>query len=138
MDRISKAHRSWLMSRVRAKDTKPEMIVRKLLHGMGYRYRLHSRDLPGKPDIVFASRRKAIFVHVCFWHWHNCKIGKLPKSNKAYWHPKMHRNRNRDKQVLLELERLGWEIATIWQCELDNMEKLSSRLIEFLGNSNLS
>ena len=101
VDSVSKERRSEIMSRIRAKDTKPEMAVRRLVHGMGYRYRLHRRDLPGTPDLVFSPRRKVVFVHGCFWHQHddpNCRKATLPGSNKEYWHPKLKRNAERDKE----------------------------------------
>lgn len=122
------------MSKIRAKDTKPEMIVRRLLHAEGYRYRLHRRDLPGKPDIVFGARGKAIFVHGCFWHQHpasDCLDGRRPKSNTDYWNAKLARNVQRDEQSIAELEARGWNVLVIWECEVSD-PKLLDRLTSFL------
>jgi len=105
------------MSKVRGKDTKPEKIVRSLLHVMGYRFRLHRKDLPGKPDIVLPKYKTAIFVHGCFWHGHECKHGQnRPKSNAAYWKNKIQSNMHRDKINNIELERLGWKVIVVWEC----------------------
>jgi DNA mismatch endonuclease (patch repair protein) len=133
VDNRTKDSRSRLMSRVGSKHTKPELIVRSLLHRMGYRYRLHRKDLPGRPDIAFIGRKKAIFVHGCFWHGHGCKIGKLPKSNLEFWSPKIERNRLRDRQNISKLEQIGWEVAEVWQCELKEVQSLEARLQSFLG-----
>jgi DNA mismatch endonuclease (patch repair protein) len=114
---------------------KPEMVVRQLVHKMGFRYRLHQKDLPGKPDLVFPSRRKAIFVHGCFWHQHKkeeCSDGRIPKSNTSYWTPKLKRNVERDKAATKELKRLGWEVLVIWECEIKNTN-LEDRLGRFLN-----
>jgi DNA mismatch endonuclease, patch repair protein len=121
------------MSRVRGKDTVPELIVRRMVHAEGYRYRLHRKGLPGKPDLVFPGRRKAVFVHGCFWHGHGCKIGRLPKSRSEYWEPKIARNRERDAQNRAELESLGWQVLTVWQCETKDADTLKRRTGEFLG-----
>lgn len=123
------------MQAVKSKDTKPEMIVRRCLYAMGYRYRLHRKDLPGKPDIAFIGRRKAIFVHGCFWHWHGCAKGRLPKSRLDYWRPKLEENVNRDKTKLAEIEALGWKVLVIWQCELSNRDNLALRLQQFVDES---
>lgn len=136
MDKLTPERRSENMRQIRSCDTKPEMIVRRLVHGMGYRYRLHRRDLPGKPDLVFSSRRKVIFVHGCFWHQHSledCPDGKKPKSNTDYWDAKLRRNVERDHQSKNELESLGWSTMTIWECETSNIELLRTRLHKFLG-----
>lgn len=123
------------MSRVRSKDTAPEMVVRRLVHGLGYRYRLHGANLPGKPDLVFASRRKAIFVHGCYWHGHDCKRGqRLPSTRQDYWLPKLRRNRERDARNLSSLGQLGWDVLTVWECETKDREALAGRLVEFLGD----
>ncbi len=109
------------MSGIRSKGMKPEMTVRRLLHSMGYRYRLHRRDLPGKPDLVFPGRRKVIFVHGCFWHQHadpSCKIVRRPKSNREYWLPKLEQNVIRDAENRARLEELGWQVLVIWECEV--------------------
>ncbi len=135
MDTLSKAQRSERMSRVRGKDTKPELLVRKLVHGMGYRYRLHRRDLPGTPDLVFPGRKKVIFVHGCFWHRHPdpaCKLARLPKSRLEFWLPKLESNRARDIENTARLEELGWETMTIWECQLGDREALEARVREFL------
>ena len=122
------------MSRIGSKHTKPELIVRSLLHRLGYRFRLHRRKLPGRPDIVFIGRKKAIFVHGCFWHGHGCKIGKLPKSNLDFWSPKIERNRLRDREKRSELEQIGWTVEEVWQCEIKDIQLLESRLRSFLGS----
>jgi len=121
------------MQAVKSKDTKPEMVVRRLLFGMGYRYRLHSNYLPGKPDIVFGGRKKAIFVHGCFWHRHGCKIGKAPKSRLDYWKPKLEQNVKRDRLTIEQLELLGWRVLVVWQCETADLSDLASRLRKFVG-----
>ncbi len=124
------------MSRVRGRDTKPEMLVRRLTHGMGYRYRLHRRGLPGSPDLVFPSRMKVIFVHGCFWHQHldpGCKFARLPKSKLDFWGPKLETNRERDERNLVLLAELGWDVLVIWECQTKNREELQTRIGEFLG-----
>lgn len=134
MDRISQHARSALMSRIRAKDSSPEWRVRRLVHGLGYRFRLHRKDLPGKPDLVFPSRRKIIFVHGCFWHRHpRCPKARLPKSHREYWVPKLRRNRRRDRQVTTALASLGWKSLVVWQCELANESAVAAALRKFLG-----
>lgn len=126
--------RSENMRRIRSKDTAPEMVVRRLAYGLGYRYRLHRKDIPGKPDMVFTGRRKVIFVHGCFWHQHPaCSEGRLPKSNAVYWAPKFERNIKRDKAVLAELAVTGWEALVIWECEAKNHERIQHVLLAFLG-----
>ena len=125
--------RSQMMAAVRSKDTLPEMLVRRLVHGMGYRYRLHRADLPGKPDLVFATRRKLIFIHGCFWHQHGCKFSHLPKSNISYWVPKLERNRMRDASQLEKLAAAGWKCLVLWECELSDSIKLEKRIKRFLG-----
>lgn len=102
---------------------------------MGYRYRLHRKDLPGKPDIVFGPRKKVVFVHGCFWHGHGCAKGKLPKSRLNYWAPKIYANRERDKKTVRELEEMGWDSCVVWQCELVDGEALEIKLRSFLGGS---
>jgi DNA mismatch endonuclease, patch repair protein len=124
------------MRRIRSKGMKPEMAVRRVVHGMGYRYRLHATSLPGKPDLAFPSRRKAIFVHGCFWHQHadrRCKITRRPKSNQAYWRPKLQRNVERDARHQAELREQSWEVFVIWECQLDDVVILRRRVREFLG-----
>jgi DNA mismatch endonuclease (patch repair protein) len=132
VDRLTPDRRSWLMSRVRGKDTAPEWIVRRIVHGLGYRYRLHGAHLPGKPDLVLAGRKKIIFVHGCFWHGHDCRWGKRPKSNVSFWKAKAESNRARDARNELRLRELGWEVCVVWQCETRNPENLRMRLVEFL------
>ena len=135
-DTIDAARRSRNMSRIRGQHTKPEMEVRRLLHRMGYRYRLHRKDLPGKPDIVFGSRRKVIFVHGCFWHGHSCKRGsRLPKSNVEYWQRKIARNVERHSDQIDELTTAGWAGLTLWECELADMEAIARRLNAFLDEN---
>lgn len=124
------------MSRIGSKHTKPELVVRSLLHRLGYRFRLHRKNLPGRPDIVFIGRRKAVFVHGCFWHGHGCRIGKLPKSNLGFWSAKIERNRERDAEKKSELERIGWTIEEVWQCELKDIQSVEARLRQFLGPTN--
>lgn len=125
--------RSALMSRIGGKNTAPEMMVRRLLHSMGYRFRLHRRDLPGTPDIVFPSRHKAIFVNGCFWHAHGCRLGQPPKSRRKYWAAKFERNKCRDRKNLAELRSLGWRAITVWQCQGKFPNRLAGRLGSFLG-----
>ena len=123
--------RSRIMRAVKSRDTQPEMAVRRLVHAMGYRYRLHRKDLPGKPDLAFISRRKAIFVHGCFWHGHDCPHGsREPKTNRDYWIPKIAKTRERDKTTLERLLKMGWESLVIWECEID--PSLPGRLRAFL------
>lgn len=134
-DKLSKERRSENMRRIRSKDMKPEMTVRRLVHSMGYRYRLHRKDLPGKPDLVFPARRKVIFVHGCFWHQHSdpaCLDGRPPKSNTGYWHTKLQRNVQRDKENRERLAAQGWKILTIWECEISREASLPNRIVEFL------
>ncbi len=133
MDTLEPAARSEHMRRVRNRDTRPEMVVRRLAHRLGYRFRLHRRDLPGSPDLVFPARRAAIFVHGCFWHQHDCARGsRRPSSNAAYWHPKLARNVERDEKVRRQLESEDWRVLVIWECELHNTDELSLRLTNFL------
>lgn len=123
------------MRRIRAKDTEPEMIVRRLIHGLGFRYRLHERDLPGNPDIVFTKKRKAVFVHGCFWHRHDsslCKISRMPKSNKNYWRNKLARNKERDEKNLIELKKTGWKTLVVWECQTKKSPALGKKIAEFL------
>lgn len=118
----------------KGKDTKPEMAVRRLLHAMGYRFRLHRRDLPGTPDIAFPARRKAVLVHGCFWHQHEgCRHGRVPATRQEYWVPKLARNKERDERAAAALTRLGWQSAVVWECEVQDAERLAIRLSAFLG-----
>lgn len=116
----TKEHRSWNMSRIPGKDTSPEKLLRSLLHADGYRYRLHAKELPGKPDIVFRKRKVAIFVHGCFWHRHSgCKQATIPKENADFWQEKFSKNVERDERHVSALESAGWKVATVWECELE-------------------
>ena len=121
------------MRRIRKKDSKPELIVRRLVHGMGFRYRLHGAKLPGTPDIVLPRHRKAILVHGCFWHRHDCPDGtKLPRSKPDYWGPKLERNRWRDAVNIGRLREMGWEVLVVWECEMRDEQDLVRRLTQFL------
>jgi len=134
VDPLTVEQRSALMAKVRSKDTGPEMVVRKLVHAMGYRYRLHRKDLPGAPDLVFASLGKVIFVHGCFWHLHQgCSLARMPKSRLDFWKPKLEANRERDKKNLRQLKKLGWTSITIWECQLGDDKKLRDRIERFLN-----
>jgi DNA mismatch endonuclease (patch repair protein) len=134
MDTLSPDERSERMSRIRAKDTYPEMFVRRLIHSMGYRYRLHQRDLPGVPDLVFASRRKVIFVHGCFWHRHSrCKLARLPKSRREFWVPKLEGNRKRDRKNQRRLQAMGWDVMVVWECRLSDRDSLRDAVDRFLS-----
>lgn len=133
-DTLSRAERSERMARVKGKDSKPELMVRSLTHRLGYRFRLHGSYLPGKPDLVFASLGKVIFVHGCFWHRHSqCHLARLPKSRPAFWLPKLENNRLRDRANQRSLKRLGWRFLIIWECELSNNDRTRSRISKFLG-----
>ena len=134
MDTISPERRSENMRRIRSKDTNPELRVRRLTHGMGYRYRLHSSKLPGRPDLTFQSRRKVIFVNGCFWHQHgkSCKISRLPKSRLDYWVPKLRGVKQRDSLNQAKLTQLGWDSLVVWECQLGNAERLAGRINSFL------
>ena len=135
MDTLTPAERSERMGRVRNKDTKPEMLVRRLVHSMGYRYRLHSRTLPGHPDLVFLGRRKVIFVHGCFWHRHGqgCSLTRMPKSRLDFWRPKFKATQRRDAQKQARLCEMGWEFLVVWECELNGPAVLADRIKHFLG-----
>jgi DNA mismatch endonuclease (patch repair protein) len=127
--------RSANMRAIRSKDMLPELKVRRLSHSLGYRFRLHTKGLPGKPDLVFASRRKVIFVHGCFWHSHNCRSAHMPKSNQDYWIPKLERNKKRDLLNLEKLQLTGWQVFVIWECETVDERKLAKRLKTYLGRA---
>ena len=129
-------HTSLRMKRVRRRDTAPELKVRKLLFGCGYRYRVHRDDLPGSPDVVFPSRRKAIFVHGCFWHGHpNCPRASLPRTRTEYWRDRITTNQERDRRSETALRRMGWSICVVWECEVGNAGALRERLTRFLNGS---
>lgn len=133
VDQLSPARRSWNMSRIQASNTKPELIVRSLLHRMGYRFRLHRKDLPGKPDIVLPRYHAVVFVHGCFWHRHEgCKECTTPKSNTEFWLKKFKKNVERDVRVAQELEGMGWKVVVVWSCETKDLSELSKRLFEEL------
>lgn len=133
MDSLSPIRRSENMRRIRSKNTKPELVIRRLVHAMGFRYRLHAKDLPGKPDLVFRSRHKVIFVHGCFWHQHAaCAEGRIPGSRREYWLPKLTRNQERDRNHLAALEDLGWKTLVLWECEVKDLTLLKERLRRFL------
>jgi DNA mismatch endonuclease (patch repair protein) len=137
-DTLTPAERSVRMSKIRSKDTKPELLVRKLLHRLGYRYRLHQKDLPGRPDIAFRRRKKAILVHGCFWHNHvGCSIAHIPKSRSDYWQAKLDKNVARDARNLIELESAGWSALVIWECEVRDPQALTRQLVSFLGPTDL-
>lgn len=138
MDTLSKAERSKRMALIRSKDTGPEMIVRRLLHGMGYRYCLHCKDIPGTPDIVFRRRKKAIFVHGCFWHCHSdpwCRLARRPKSRLEFWGPKLAGNRQHDIAVQEALTRLGWRVLIVWECLTGRTEELKENICAFIEDS---
>ncbi|MBA7596875.1 Very short patch repair protein [subsurface metagenome] len=136
MDRITKEKRSWNMSRIRGKDTKPELIVRSLLHGMGYRFRLYVKKLPGNPDIVLPKYRTIIFVHGCFWHQHpECKYAYIPKSRQEFWGEKLKRNVMRHERIAKELDVLGWKVIVVWECEIANIPALKEKLVSSLNES---
>lgn len=133
MDTVSASQRSAIMSRVHSRDTKPEVFVRRIVYAMGYRYRLHAVDLPGKPDLVFRSRRKVIFIHGCFWHRHSgCAHARLPKSRLEFWVPKLEANRRRDMKNEHSLQAANWGVLIIWECELGETKKLEYKIKEFL------
>ena len=132
-DNVTPRVRSRIMAQIKSKGMKPEMQVRRLLHGMGYRYRLHRTDLPGRPDLVFPARRKVVFVNGCFWHFHSdCPSVRIPASNREYWVEKLERNRARDERNLDLLEEIGWAVMTVWECQLRDMASTSERLVAFL------
>ncbi len=133
VDNLTPPVRSRIMASVGQKNTEPEMVVRRLLHRLGYRYALHRRDLPGRPDLVFGPRRKVVFVHGCFWHGHHCHKGRLPASRVEYWSEKIENNRARDATNVSDLQAGGWEVRVIWECETAAPNSLRRRLIRFLN-----
>jgi DNA mismatch endonuclease (patch repair protein) len=134
LDIVSPARRSAMMGRIRSKETKPEVAVRKAAHGMGHRFRLHRRDLPGSPDLAFPAKKLALFVHGCFWHRHeHCRFAYTPKSNIEFWATKFRNNVARDARATSELESLGWRVAVIWECEVADPGGLSRRLKGIVG-----
>lgn len=134
MVRLSPECRSWLMSRMRGANTKPELAVRSLLHRMGYRFRLHRRDLPGTPDIVLPGRNTIVFMHGCFWHGHVCKRTKMPKSRVGYWNEKIDANRLKDARNRRKLKALGWNVVVVWECELKRPNQLAEKLRQAIGD----
>jgi DNA mismatch endonuclease (patch repair protein) len=132
MDRLTTERRSALMSRIGPKNTAPELAVRSLLSKLGFSYRLHAKELPGRPDIVNRKRHIAIFVHGCFWHGHSCKRGARPTSNSAFWNAKLTRNKQRDRAAGTALRKAGWHVLTIWECQLRDTKKLSARVHAWL------
>lgn len=132
-DPLSPEERSERMSRIRGKDTRPEIIVRRLIHALGYRYRLQAKDLPGRPDLIFRPRNSVIFVHGCLWHQHGCNQYRMPHSRLDFWLPKLTRNVERDKEVSRKLADDGWKSLTIWECELKDLKAVEKRIIRFLG-----
>lgn len=134
-DTFTKAERSRIMAAVKSKDTAPEMVVRRLAHSLGYRYRLHDRSLPGTPDLVFPRLRKVINVNGCFWHMHGCAYCRVPSSHRRYWTAKLRRNATRDKRVQRALRRAGWGVMVIWECQTrpDRLDRLRARINRFLS-----
>jgi DNA mismatch endonuclease, patch repair protein len=135
MDVFTREKRSQIMSHVSDKNTKPEIVVRSLLHRMGYRFRLHKKDLPGKPDITLPKYKKVIFVHGCFWHGHTgCSRSKRPATNREFWHEKLDKNIERDKVTVNALNQLGWEVLAVWSCEVKDTNKMKTKLLSFLDS----
>lgn len=135
MDTLTPEQRSERMGRVRNKDTRPEIDLRRVVFSLGYRYRLHSSRLPGHPDLIFAGRKKVIFMHGCFWHRHEgCPLCRMPKSRLDFWRPKLEKNRERDLENQERLRRLGWGFLVVWECELKDRPSLEARLRSFLGD----
>lgn len=134
VDRLTPEKRSQLMARIGPKNTKPELIVRRMLHAAGWRYRLHRKGLPGTPDIVFGSRKVALFVHGCFWHGHHCKLGRLPKTRPEFWSDKIDGNRARDARKVDQLVKQGWRVMTIWQCSLKDRSGSLHEIETFLND----
>ncbi len=130
-DHVDSRARSAIMAKVKSRDTRPEMEVRRGLHQLGHRFRLHRADVPGRPDLIFPRHRIALFVHGCFWHWHGCKRSRMPKSNVEYWTGKIERNVKRDAETRSRLDRLGWKSRVIWECEVaSGIERVSQELTE--------
>jgi len=134
VDIISEAQRSWNMSRIKGKDTQPELLVRSLLHKLGYRFRIHRKDLPGKPDIILPRYKTVVFVHGCYWHRHKgCKYAYTPKSRVSFWAEKFKGNVERDKKHQKQLKEMGWTVHVIWECEVEkDIEKVRARLQQLL------
>ena len=128
-------NRSENMRRIRSSDTAPELLVRRLVYAAGYRYRLHGKNLPGKPDLVFAARQRVVFVHGCYWHSHGCKLTHTPRTNTAYWSPKLAGNKARDSRNIESLTSLGWSVLVIWECEVKHSDRVLRRVRNFLEDS---
>jgi DNA mismatch endonuclease (patch repair protein) len=136
MDKLTAERRSANMSRIRSQNTAPELLLRRMLHRAGYRFRLHRKDLPGKPDLVFPGRRRVIFVHGCFWHQHpGCAEGRVPNSRREYWEPKLARNQQRDAAAQSALKEQGWQCIVVWECELKNAGTAMKAATRFLGKA---
>ena len=136
VDKITPEERSRNMRKIRSKNTSPELLIRKIVYSLGYRYRLHRKDLPGKPDLVFFGKKKVIFVHGCFWHQHQnpeCKIARVPKSKTEYWLPKLQRNVERDQRNKEELMESGWSVLEVWECETKNTSLVVLKVDAFLS-----
>lgn len=135
VDVLTEGQRRYCMSRIRGKHTGPELVVRRLVHSLGYRYRLHDRTLPGSPDLVFAARGKVIFVHGCFWHRHKCKLGRpVPATRRDFWTTKFLENKQRDRVARQKLRNAKWEVLVIWECQTGDLKKLAPKLVTFLGD----
>lgn len=138
MDTVDRRTRSRMMSNIKSKDTNPEMIIRKMLHGEGFRYRLHDRNLPGKPDLIFRKYNAVIFIHGCFWHRHDCRYFKWPKSRIDFWKEKLNRNADNDRANLLSLLDSGWRVCLVWECSIReadrDLDSVKSTLIDWLGS----
>lgn len=133
-DHLTREGRSALMSRVRTKHTAGEILVRRVIHGLGFRFRLHRADLPGRPDIVLPRLKTVVFLNGCFWHGHSCRRGRLPKSNIAYWEPKVAANKKRDRRAMRKLSALGWQWIVVWECATRKVDTLTLRLAKRLGD----
>lgn len=133
MDTLTPEQRRFTMRRVKSENTGPELAVRRIVHGMGFRYKLHDRNLPGRPDLVFPARRKAIFVHGCFWHQHSCAAAARPVSRSRYWNDKLDANIQRDRRNLKALRSSGWSILIVWECQIRRQSTLAGRLRRFLS-----
>lgn len=134
IDRLSVEDRSRLMSKIKRANTKPELVVRRVLTGLGYRYRIHLGGVPGRPDVAFTKRKKAVFIHGCFWHAHeNCRVFRQPSSRREFWEKKFENNKARDRRLLQAAKEAGWQTLVIWECELSNLDQVGQRLKRFLG-----
>jgi len=133
IDNLTPAQRSETMRRVRSTNTTPELVVRRMVHGMGFRYGLHCKELPGHPDLVLRRLRAVIFVHGCFWHCHSCEAATLPVTNREYWAGKQQRNSDRDRRNIRVLRAAGWRVLIVWECQMRNLRRLEQRLRRFLS-----